>query len=68
MNDVSKIPEAVRLLAEQHGLGKALKLFPDGVKAAAERGLKPLGELPEGTTSISSPAPIFYPARFERDE
>jgi len=39
-------------------------LFPDGVKAAAERGLKPLGELPKGTTSINSPAPIFNPARF----
>ena len=48
MSDASKIPEAVRLLAERHGLAKALKLFPDGVKAAAERGLKPLGELPEG--------------------
>ena len=68
MSDASKIPEAVRLLAEQHGLAKALKLYPDGVKAAAERGLKPLGELPKGTTSISSPAPIFNPARFERDK
>ena len=35
-------------MAEQHGLGKALKLFPDGVKAAAERGLKPLGDATEG--------------------
>ena len=48
MSDASKIPEAVRLLAEQHGLAKALKLYPDGVKAAAERGLKPLGALAEG--------------------
>ena len=64
MSDASKNPETVRLLAEQHGLSKALKLFPDGVKAAAERGLKPLGELPKGTTSINSPAPIFNPARF----
>ena len=45
MSDASKNPETVRLLAERHGLSKALKLFPDGVKAAAERGLKPLGEL-----------------------
>ena len=66
MSDASNIPEAVRLLAEQRGLAKALKLFPDRVKTAAERGLKPLGELPQGTTSISSPAPIFNPARFER--
>lgn len=65
MSDALKIPEAVRLLAEQQGLSKALRLFPDGVKAAAERGLKPLGELPQGTTPISSPAPIFDPARFE---
>jgi hypothetical protein len=68
MSDASKNPDTVRLLAEQHGLSKALKLFPDGVKAAAERGLKPLGELPKSTTSISSPAPIFNPARFESEK
>ena len=68
MSDASKVSEAVRLMAEQHGLSKALKLYPEGVTAAVERGLKPLGELPKGTTSISSPAPIFNPARFERDE
>ena len=67
MSDALKNPETVRLLAEQHGLSKPLKLFPDGVKAAAERGLKPLGALPQGTTSISSPAPIFNPARFEKE-
>jgi len=67
MSDASKVPEAVRLMAEQHGLAKALKLYPDGVKAAVERGLKPLGALPTGTTSISPPAPVFNPARFERD-
>jgi hypothetical protein len=68
MSDAPKIPETIRLFAEQHGLAKALKLYPDGVKAAAERGLRPLGALPKGTTSISSPAPVFNPARFERDE
>ena len=68
MSDVSKNSETVRLLAEQHGLSKALKLFPDGVKAAAERGLKPLGELPKGTTPISSPASIFNLARFESEQ
>ena len=68
MSDASKNSEIVRLLAELHGLSKALKLFPDGVKAAAERGLKPLGELPKGTTSISSPAHIFNPARFESEK
>ena len=67
MSDAVKTPDAVRLLAEQHGLAKAMKLYPDGVKAAAERGLKPLAALPKGTTPISSPAHIFNPARFERD-
>src|SRR5436190_55191 len=33
MSDASKIPEAVRLAAEQHGLAKALKLYPEGVTA-----------------------------------
>jgi hypothetical protein len=66
MNESPKIPESVRLMAEQHGLGKALKLFPDGVKAAAERGLKPLGAPPKGNSPIASPAPIFNPMRFEK--
>ncbi|MCX7312951.1 MAG: hypothetical protein NTV56_14800 [Alphaproteobacteria bacterium] len=66
MNDTPTASDTVRLLAEQQGLGKALKLFPDGVKAAAERGLRPLGEFPKGTTSLNSPAPIFDPAQFER--
>jgi len=68
MNSETKTLDKIRAMAEQHGLSKALKLFPDGVKAAAERGLKPLGELPRGTTAISSPAPIFNPARFEREK
>jgi len=68
MSDTLKTPDAIRLLADQHGLSKALKLYPQGVKAGAERGLKPLGALPKGTTSISSPAPVFNPARFERGE
>jgi hypothetical protein len=68
MSDAPKTPDAVRLLAEQQGLAKALRLFPEGVQAAAERGAKPLGELPAGTTSISSPAHIFNPARFEKSE
>jgi dihydroorotase len=68
MSDAPKTPDAIRLLAEQQGLAKALKLYPDGVTAAAERGLKPLGASPKGTTSISSPAPVFNPARFEPDE
>lgn len=66
MSDAPKVPESVRLLAEERGLTKALKLFPDGVKAAAERGLKPLGAPPKGNSPIASPAPIFNPARFER--
>ena len=68
MSDASRIPEPIRLAAEQHGLGKALKLFPEGVKAAAERGLRPLGEAPKGTSPIASPAPIFNPTRFEREK
>jgi hypothetical protein len=68
MSDGATILEAVRLMAERRGLGKVLKLYPHDMQAAAERGLRPLGDLPKGTTSISSPAPVFNPARFERDE
>ena len=57
--------ETVRVLAEQAGLGKALKLFPDGVKAAVERGTKPLGDPPKGHVPTASPAPVFNPAAFE---
>ena len=66
MTDPSDIPESTRLLAEQAGLAKALKLFPDGVKAAAERGLKPLGDPPKGHVPSASPAPVFNPVAFER--
>jgi hypothetical protein len=68
MNDASKVPEHVRLAAEQHGLDKALKLYPDGVSAAAERGLKAIGAPPKGNSPIAPPAHIFNPARFERGE
>jgi hypothetical protein len=66
MAGASDIPETTRLLAEQAGLGKALKLFPDGVKGAVERGTKPLGDPPNGHVPTASPAPVFNPAAFER--
>jgi len=47
-------------------LAKALKLYPDGVKAAAERGLKPVGDPPKGHVPTASPAPVFNPAAFEQ--
>jgi len=59
--------DTVRVLAEQAGLGKALKVFPDGVKAAVERGTKPLGDPPKGHVPTASPAPVFNPAAFERE-
>jgi hypothetical protein len=68
MTDVVKVPELVRLLAEQQGLHKALALFPEQVVAAAERGLRPLGDTAAGTPSTMSPAPVFDPAQFESGE
>jgi hypothetical protein len=65
MADTPDISEATRLLAEQAGLAKALKLFPDGVKAAIERGSKPIGDPPKGHVPTASPAPVFNPAAFE---
>ena len=61
-----EISDTVRLLAEQAGLSKALKLFPDGVKAAVERGVKPIGDPPKGHVPTASPASVFNPGSFER--
>ena len=68
MSDTANVPETTRLLAEQAGLAKALKLFPDGVKAAAERGLRPVGDPPKGHVPTASPAPVFNPAAFEQQK
>ena len=67
MSDRITSDEAVRLAAEQAGLGKALKQFPNGVKAAVERGTRPLGAPPKGTPPLIHPAPVFDPSRFEPD-
>ena len=66
MSGAPDVSEQVRLLAEQAGLDKALKLFPDGVKAAVERGLRPIGDPPKGHVPTASPAPVFNPAAFEK--
>jgi hypothetical protein len=58
--------ESLRLLAQQHGLTRALEKFPDGVKAAAERGMRPVGAMPADNSPITHPAPIFDPATYER--
>jgi hypothetical protein len=67
LSDAPITAEQLRLLCEQAGLTKALTMFPDGVKAAVERGLRPLGDHP-GITPISSPAPVFDPTRFENEQ
>ena len=59
-------PDLIRILAEQHGLKRALEKFPDGVKGAAERGLRPLGAMPAGNSPITHPAQVFNPAQYER--
>ena len=59
--------EALRRAAEQAWLLRALKLFPDGMKNAIERGTRPLGAPPKGTPPLLHPAPVFDPSRFERD-
>jgi hypothetical protein len=64
----SNSPAAIRLLAQQAGLGRALELFPDAVKAAAERGLRPLGDPPGGASPTAHPAPVFNPTRYENGE
>jgi hypothetical protein len=65
MSDTAKIPDTVRFSAEQQGLQRALQLFPEQVKAAAERGLRPLGDPPGGLSPTAHQAPVFDPARYE---
>jgi hypothetical protein len=60
-----KTSDLVRALAEQHGLKRALELFPDAVKAGAERGLRPVGDPPRGHVPTAHPAPVFDPTRYE---
>jgi hypothetical protein len=55
--------DQLRLLAEQAGLQRALEKFPDGVKGAAERGLRPLGAMPAGSSPITHPAHVFKPVQ-----
>jgi hypothetical protein len=62
------VPDRIRLLAEQAGIVRALELFPEAVNAAADRGLRPLGDPPTGHSPTAHPAPVFDPARFERGE
>jgi hypothetical protein len=66
MSEQSSASESLRLAAEQRGLSKAMKLFPDGVKGAVEKGLKPLGTPAQGISPIAPPASVFNAARFEQ--
>jgi hypothetical protein len=68
MSEAAKIPELVRLVAEQQGLSRALELFPEQVVAAAERGLRPLGNPPSSLSPTAHPAPVFDPTQFEREQ
>jgi hypothetical protein len=63
---MDKSSDLIRAMAEQHGLKRALEKFPDGVKGAAERGLRPVGAMPAGNSPITHPAPVFNPEQYER--
>ncbi len=62
MSETSKTSDIVRLIAEQQNITRALELYPDAVKAGAERGLKPV-TLPPGTPPRIHPSNIFVPVR-----
>jgi hypothetical protein len=62
------VSDRIRLLAGQAGILRALELFPESVNAAAERGLRPLGDPPAAIPPTAAPAPVFDPARFERNK
>ena len=60
--------DTLHIFAEQAGLKRALEKFPDGVKAGAERGLRPVGAMPPGNSPITQPAHVFNPEQFERSK
>ena len=66
MSNDEKAENVIRILSEQAGLKKALEKFPDGVKGAIERGLRPLGAMPPGNSPITHPAQVFNPEQYER--
>jgi hypothetical protein len=68
MSNKSEIPETLHMLAEQAGLKRAFKMFPDDVKAAAERGHRPIGAMPPGNPPLTHPAQIFGPEQNEVGE
>jgi len=68
MSNADKKLDITPALAELHGLKRALEKFPDGVKGAAERGLRPVGAMPAGNSPITQPAHVFNPAQFERNK
>ena len=68
MSDAPISPEQLRLLCEQKGLRVRVKLFPDGVKAAAERGLRPVGDPPGRHLADRLAGAGVDPSRFEKGE
>jgi len=65
---MDKSSDLILAMAEKHGLMRALEKFPDSVKAAAERGLRPVGAMPPGHPPLTHPAHVFNPEPFERDK
>jgi hypothetical protein len=51
--------DAIRAIAEQRGLARALTLYPDLVVAAGERGGRPIGAFPKAFSPLTEPAGRF---------
>jgi hypothetical protein len=66
---MSKNPSAeiLEALIEMRGLGRTYARYPDIVKAAFERGRRPIGSFPENFSALTEPASRFV-VRTEKTE
>jgi len=66
---MSKNPSAeiLEALIEMRGLGRTYARYPDIVKAAFERGRRPIGSFPENFSALTEPASRFV-VRTEKPE
>jgi hypothetical protein len=60
--------DIMRALVEMRGLDRTYEKFPETVRAAFERGRRPIGSFPENFSPLTEPASRFAPEPETRTE